>query len=379
MVMHIIVKFFLTKPLFLLINMPDVLLPVCNIIYICCMKRFYVSHYRQVVVIIWIVIIFLFWLQRVHLSALPEATLFLVIFIPAILGAHLLSNVLLPKAIRERKMRLFSVQFIIGTLFVSLTWAFIFHLFKYLETLDCFSGWDLVDSDDSLLLDFLFAIPSVGVFNLGFCGLRFYYEHIKLQKVHLETQLQALQAQINPHFMFNILNHIHILMQTNVELASSLLIQYSDMLRYQLYRGKLEKVKLKEEIEFLQNYINIEKVRWGSKIDVSTTWIVTDGNMEIVPLLLISFVENAFKYASRILSGQGFVKIVFLQKGNSLCFEVENSRPDVMPGESSVDKPSGIGLKNTRQRLDLLYGTNYQLGIQETATTYYSKLEIWKI
>ena len=179
--------------------------------------------------------------------------------------------------------------------------------------------------------------------------------------------------------MFNVLNHIHTLMQTNTELASALLLQYADMLRYQLYRGKVEKVMLQEEIQFVQDFIEIEKLRWGKKVIVYTDWNIDNKSTEIPPLLLISFIENAFKYASRTIDKAGFVKIVFRQQRTNISLEVENSKPIEVQQKLNKDNASGIGLENTRQRLNLLYGENYHLDIQETETTYYSKLEIWQL
>lgn len=175
--------------------------------------------------------------------------------------------------------------------------------------------------------------------------------------------------------MFNVLNHIHILMQTNVDLASTLLLQYSDMLRFQLYKGKCDKVRLEEEIQFLKNFVEIEKLRWKDRIEVVCNWSVTDRNREIPPLFLIMFIENAFKYASRTLSKQGFVRIVFKQGKEGFSLEVENSKSLLAPLKKN--EASGIGLDNTRKRLNLLYGENYDLTIENKEDMYYSKLTVW--
>lgn len=118
--------------------------------------------------------------------------------------------------------------------------------------------------------------------------------------------MEILKIQINPHFMFNVLNHIHVLMQKDVELASSLLLQYSDILRYQLYRAKEEQVGLWQEVEFLKNYIEVEKLRWRGKLEVTTRWEITDAACPLAPLLMITFIENAFKHVSRSDTEKGF-------------------------------------------------------------------------
>ena len=343
------------------------------------MKRFYLNQYWQIVFVSWAVIILLLWIQYIYLSSLISATLLLIVHIPAVYLSVVLTNRWLPKAVHRKKLKLFIFQFIGVTLFISFILALNFQLMKWAETQGYFPNSSLLANHTTLVIDFLFAIPNVLIINFGFCGLRFLYEHISLKKAYLENQLQVLQSQINPHFMFNVLNHIHTLMQTNVDLASSLLLQYSYRLRFQLYKGKGERVELRDEIHFLQNFIEIEKIRWGKKIVVTTKWVTEQENLNIPPLLLIVFVENAFKFASRTISEQGFVTISFQQQSSALNLTVENSKPIDPIHSNTNSQATGIGLENVKQRLNILYGENYRLDIQETKTTYYSKLDIWQI
>lgn len=343
------------------------------------MERTYLKQYWQIVFVSWVVIILLLWVQYIYLSSLLSATLLLIVHIPAVYLSVVLTNRWLPRAVHRKRLKLFTFQFIGITLFVSFILALNFQLMKWAENQDYFPNSILLANHTTLGIDFLFAIPNVLVINFGFCGLRFFYEHMNLKKAHLENQLQVLQSQINPHFMFNVLNHIHTLMQTNVELASFLLLQYSDMLRFQLYKGNGEKVELRDEIHFLQNFIEIEKIRWGKKIVVTANWVTDQVSIKIPPLLLITFVENAFKYASRTVSEQGFVTISFKQQGSALSLIIENSKSVNSMCTNSKEQAAGIGLENVKQRLNILYGENYLLNIQETKNTYYSKLEIWQI
>ena len=343
------------------------------------MKRLYSNNYWQIVFTAWAVIILLLWIQYIYLSSFVAATLLLIVHIPIVYLSVVLTNRWFPKAVHRKRLKLFILQFAGTVLFISLILALNFQLMKWAETHGYFPESILLANHTSFMLDFLFSIPSVLVILFGFCGLRFSYEHINLKKAHLENQLQVLQSQINPHFMLNVLNHIHTLMQTDVNMASSLLLQYSDMLRFQLYKGKGEKVELQEEIHFLQDFIEIEKIRWGKKIKVTADWKADCMSIKIPPLLLITFVENAFKYASRTLSEQGVVTISFQQQGTAISFVVENSKSIAPMYDKPKDRATGIGLENVRQRLNILYGENYQLNIQETKDTYYSKLEIWHI
>lgn len=229
------------------------------------MKMFYENNYNRITTASWAVLLLLIWMQYLYLSTPLEATLMLFVFVPAILLSHVLTNAWLPKAVQRKKLFLFIFQFIGIVVLTAFVMAVSCQCIVWAGTKQYITNSVILADHKSLLIEFLFLIPSVLVINFGFCGLRFFYEHIKLQRIHLEIQLQVLQSQINPHFMFNILNHIHVLIQTNVDLASSLLLQYSDVLRYQLYSGRDEWVKLEQEVQFLKNFIEIEKVRWGDK------------------------------------------------------------------------------------------------------------------
>ncbi|MDR1201904.1 MAG: histidine kinase, partial [Tannerellaceae bacterium] len=196
--------------------------------------------------------------------------------------------------------------------------------------------------------------------NLSFCGLRFFEQNIKLQKELAETSLQILKAQITPHFMFNVLNHVNILMRKEPDWASSILVQYTNILRYQLYSGKKDFVGIKQEIEFLKDFIDIEKIRWKNSIEVKYSWKIEDDNITIAPLLLITFVENAFKHVSRSKTEKGHVYIDLRQKSGELVLNVENSKyADDEPYKKKEE--SGIGLENIRKRLDILYPNKHCL------------------
>lgn len=290
-----------------------------------------------------------------------------------------LCNYILKKSMDKNRMALFIFLFILVSVFQSVTiWLFDEGLF-FLEADGIFpsSGRE----KGSLARGILDALPITILVNLGFCGLKSYYEraklyeqHLLLQKANVENQLQALQAQINPHFMFNVLNHIHMLMQNDTDLASFLLIKYSEILRYQLYSIKKEYVSLEQEIQFLNDYIDVEKYRWKNTLAVSCLWKVTNRKRELPPLLLISFVENAFKHVSRGNAHTGYINIHF-EEEDSICLEVENSRS---AANNEKKEGSGLGLNNIKKRLDILYGDNYSLSINKTETVYHTKLVIKK-
>lgn len=175
-----------------------------------------------------------------------------------------LCNHLLKKAIRTKQMKPFWILFIVLCIPTSTLVASYFVLFQYLEQTGIFPVSNIfIEGEENLLFNSILLLPGTLVINLAFCGLCFYSENLQLEKEKSQFLFQTLRQQITPHFMFNVLNHINILMQDNVPLASSLLEKYSDILRYQLYNGQKELISLEQEIEFLQNYIAIENIRWG--------------------------------------------------------------------------------------------------------------------
>lgn len=345
--------------------------------YLCFMKTLFVKSYRRFYFLIWIGIVLLFCIQWIYDATFIEVVFFSVTtFVPPALATDVLSNRLLPRAIKRGTMKRFVLYFLLTASFMAFWLSVNYHAYHWLENNGYFPGSVLIYVVHSFPVEFLAAIPSAVVINFGFCGLRFFYEHNQLKKVHAEAQLQMLQQQINPHFMFNVLNHIHILMEKDVDLADELLIKYSEILRYQLYDGKKEYVSIAHEVQFISNYVDIEKTRWGNELEVSCNWKVEDGKQQIPPLLLIGFVENAFKHVSRSTGERSFVHIDFQQSGNTVRLDIENSKCDTPPSPvaGKSRRSSGLGLENIRRRLDILYANRYRLDIADEGSTYASQL-----
>ncbi|MBP1166450.1 MULTISPECIES: sensor histidine kinase [unclassified Chryseobacterium] len=284
---------------------------------------------------------------------------------------HFLTNKFLPKALREKKMKLFLVQLVLVIFMLSLVFSIIF---TYLEVEPKEQlPENFRDHLPFLWKGFYMSLPASFLINGAACGVKFYNEHgrierdhILLQQAHLENQLKLLQDQINPHVVFNILNHIHILMKTDTQLADFLLMKFSDILRYQLYHCNQPLVPLDKEIEYLQNLVEVEKLRWGNELDVKAQWQINNRKAFIAPLLLVPFIENAFKYVCRLPGHKGYVKISCKEKNNSLYFYVENSCSD-MTTYKKKDGTGGIGLQNVKKRLKLQYPGSHDLNIESTS------------
>ncbi|MFW0737974.1 sensor histidine kinase [Flavobacterium sp. N502536] len=323
-------------------------------------------------VFFWCILGITIWSQMIEaygfLSAASQA--FLVLLCSCLL-AHFLSDVLLPYALRKRRMALFAVQSVIIVLVLSFCLAIVYAVFS-----NTYSRARLYPDEAHMTsMQFLWArffgsIPAAILICGTACGLRFYQEHnviernhAQLQQVHLEAQIRILQDQINPHLMFNVLNHIHILMQSNVKLASDLLVQFSDILRYQLYECNKEYVPLQLEIKYLKDLIAVEETRWGNELEVKCKWRIEDAQLQIAPLLLVPLIENAFKHVSRLPNQRGYVHLSCKQTAKQLHFKIENSYTEQYKIPS---KNQGLGLENVKKRLAIQYPEKHQLKINKT-------------
>lgn len=340
------------------------------------MKNDYSKKYDRFILLIWVVIAFLVWIKLLNKAPFLEVLSITVCYITPMLMINILLSVyLLPRAMERKEMDSFALKFIFLSFVSASLSTSVFGIFRYFERIGVFLPSNLISTDDTLLSDFIDQLLTVFVVNTAFCGMRFYYEHNKLEKIHLESQLHTLQAQINPHFMFNVLNHIYYYVDKKDDLAATLLLKYTDILRYQLYSGKKEYVCIEEEVGFLKNFIEIEKIRWEDKLDVNCTWTIQNLQTKFPPLLLIPLIENAFKHVSRSSNVKGYINIIFEEKAETISLEVENSK-SALPIEK--ERNSGLGLENLRNRLDILYGEKYRLSIQNSKNAYNSKLIVLK-
>ncbi|HEY5461708.1 MAG TPA: histidine kinase [Hanamia sp.] len=177
---------------------------------------------------------------------------------------------------------------------------------------------------------------------------------------HLKTELSLLRSQASPHFMFNILNNMVALARKQSDELEPSLIKFSSLMRYMLYETEEEKVSLENEEEYLQSYIDLQQQRLSKKVVVNVNMCKADKIYEIDPMLLIPFVENAFKHGSGYIENPR-IDIELKALNNMLYFRVSNKYDPTM--QQVKDKASGIGLANVRRRLDLLHPGKYKLDI----------------
>lgn len=183
-----------------------------------------------------------------------------------------------------------------------------------------------------------------------------------LEKQRISTELSFLKAQINPHFFFNTLHSIYALTMINIETSREALHTLSRMMRYVLYETQSGTTLLSKEIEFLQDYINLMKLRLTEKVTITFDKPSPLHDVPVAPMLFLPFVENAFKHGVSALSPSS-IRVAIYQQGQTLQLDVRNT---ILPEKRVVlEESSGIGLANTRRRLDLLYPKHYTLAITE--------------
>lgn len=194
---------------------------------------------------------------------------------------------------------------------------------------------------------------------------------IKLKNEKAKTELLHLKSQVNPHFFFNMLNNLYGLVDKDSKKAQELILKLSDMMRYSIYEGDKETVLLSEEITYLQNYIELHKMRYHKTIDVQFNIETEDRDYEIMPLLFIILLENAFKHGVENLRENAYVHIQLKAQKNDVYFEIENNfeNPD-------GTERTGIGLKNLKRRLELVYPKNHTLMISKKESIYKAELTI---
>lgn len=194
----------------------------------------------------------------------------------------------------------------------------------------------------------------------------------EMERQKLESELQSLKSQINPHFLFNTLNNIYSLALDNSAKTPEMILKLSELMRYIIYDCREVTVPLRKEIEFIKNYISLEQLRLGEKTKVTFESDI-NGEVKIAPLLFINFLENAFKHSSK--SEGSFIHVYLKQISEKVVdFIVENSKDS--DDIQEYNPYSGIGLENVKKRLELLYPKCYELDIEKNINIFRIKLTI---
>ncbi len=190
----------------------------------------------------------------------------------------------------------------------------------------------------------------------------------EIENERLTAELRFLKAQINPHFLFNTLNNLYYLAMINSPNTTEVIEKLSQMMRYMLYDSNHPKVSLSKEIEYMKNYISLEKLRLDNQVPINFEIKGNPNEVQIVPLIFITFLENAFKHGVSNNSTNAFVNILIDIDGQKCTYSVDNSK--LPTNMENTNEKSGIGLQNVNRRLDLSYPNNYDLKVHDDEKAY---------
>lgn len=225
-------------------------------------------------------------------------------------------------------------------------------------------------------IDLLGAFVLIGLLGMN-VGVKFFFKSThdreelrNLERQNLEQRIEYLKYQINPHFFMNTLNNIHALIDIDKEEAKYAVIELSRMMRYVLYESNKPMVSLKRENDFINCYVGLMRLRFTDRVSISVSLAPGAEGMMVAPLVFIAFVENAFKHGISY-ENDSFVSITTRIDDGKIYFCCSNSKH-----AESIEKHGGVGLRNVRRRLELIYGDDYSLDIDDSQSTYSVSLRI---
>ncbi len=196
----------------------------------------------------------------------------------------------------------------------------------------------------------------------------------EIENEKLIAELRFLKAQINPHFLFNTLNNLYSLAFMNSPNTTVVIDKLSQMMRYMIYDSNHPKVSLNKEIDYMHNYIGLEQLRLNNEVPISFKISGNTEGVQIVPLILITFLENAFKHGISNNAKDAWINITLEVSGTACVYTVENSR--LSQKDEKTKEKSGIGLQNVQRRLDLSYPNRYDLTVEDNAAHYLVHLNL---
>ena len=206
--------------------------------------------------------------------------------------------------------------------------------------------------------------------------LRHQREKQELETRNVQSELKFLKSQINPHFLFNTLNSIYALSLKKSDKAPEIVVKLSEMLRYMLYECNEVSVPLEKEVKYIENYLSLEKLRHGEKLNIDFKAQGQINGLRVSPLMFVPFLENAFKHGANNHLDSGFVRASLDVHEQTIKFKIENSKPDAIPVRDHQRKSGGIGLVNIRRRLNILYYNQHELKIEEKPDSYTVHLDL---
>jgi sensor histidine kinase YesM len=321
---------------------------------------------KKAVLFFWIFIFLLIFLQLANDKDVPTIVAFtysLCIVLTLKIYIQYVVNKLIERYLRKNAaIKFFIIAFLtsaVNALFLTLQGYFLINTFSANKTM--------------VLGEFVAFFFGMLVFTILFCGVSYSIEmfkqkleaekkHQELRNNVLEMEMEHLRTQLSPHFTFNILNNLQFLIRKDKQEALDLLSKYSKILRYYVYESRNKWIRLDDEVAFLKDYFQLEQDRSGDNLKISCQWNIPENNLMVIPFVLSTFVENAFKHVSNFDDQINYIHLhVFLEDDSKLFLKIENSTDLSNSGHSIHSDNEGVGLKYVQKRLDLSYGKNYKL------------------
>jgi two-component system, LytTR family, sensor kinase len=333
------------------------------------MKHFnrIIRHYKLHHVFFWATYIIV-WMQVYKSFYENTLDLFLVTSVYAFSHGsmyYITQYVLIPQLLRKRKIILFILSLAI-TLAILITLMFL--------TIQWILGITLVGTFGPSLMSIIFLFGFSNLFMVALLlSIKMIMDNLRNQRIEerkekerLETELQYLKSQVNPHFLFNTINSVYVLIKKDPEKASQTLIKLSDLLRAQLYDFGAKKIGIEQETEYLENYMDLEKMRKGEKLRFEYEKSNSVKGFSIAPLLLMPFLENCFKHVSSYSGHKNVIRVSLDHSNNEFSAMFFNTKEE----NQSLNGPGGIGLKNVIRRLELLYADKHKLFIHDRPDSF---------
>jgi two-component system LytT family sensor kinase len=284
---------------------------------------------------------------------------------------YLTNYLLIPRLLYKKKYAWFVVGFILMIVISSVIKMNILGRVTHNPAMMTMSGDLKTRIYDNIIPHFFLVIAGVAV-KLMFDYSILQQRMAETAKEKAEAELNFLKSQINPHFLFNSLNAVYFLIDKNNTEARGSLHKFSEMLRYQLYELNGARIPVEREVEYLQDYVDLQKLRKDEHYAVEFNNSPAVKGFSIEPLLLIPFVENAFKHISNYSDQTNFVKLDLVRNNGYFNFTIQNSKE---PGKTHEQR-GGIGLVNVKRRLELLYPGKHSLHIEDTNDFYKVELHL---
>ena len=288
------------------------------------------------------------------------------------LMVYITNYLLIPKLLYKRRYVWFGLTFVIMILISSVVKMNILGQVTNNPLLMSLSGNLKARIYDNVIPHF-FLVLSGAAFKLMMDYTRMQQRMVEMAKEKAEAELNFLKSQINPHFLFNSLNSVYFLIEKNNVEAREALHKFSGMLRYQLYEMNGESIPVEKEINYLKDYVDLQKLRKDENYEVTFNCSPDVKGFSIEPLLLIPFVENAFKHISHHKNQLNFIRLDLGMNNGTFHFTIENSKEAI---QKTTEKHSGIGLNNVKRRLELLYPEKHLLKVTNEIGTFKVELGI---